>query len=169
VGEGNIPSSERARLASNATGLFGANPEIARMRQAQNLFRVDTQGSGFYELTRPVASWARAQNMSSGLLTLFCKHTSASLIIQENADPSVLRDLEAAFERLAPQGAGLYEHDTEGDDDMPAHIRMALTQSHLSIPLVGGELALGIWQGVFLFEHRARPHRREVVAHLMGE
>jgi secondary thiamine-phosphate synthase enzyme len=139
------------------------------MRQAQNCFRVDTHGSGFYEITQPVASWARAQNMVSGLLTLFCKHTSASLIIQENADPSVLRDLEAAFARFAPRGAGLYEHDTEGVDDMPAHIRTALTQTHLSIPLVDGALALGAWQGVFLFEHRARPHRREVVAHLLGE
>jgi secondary thiamine-phosphate synthase enzyme len=139
------------------------------MRQAQNTFHVDTHGSGLYELTRPVASWTRAQAMTSGLLTLYCRHTSASLLIQENADPSVLRDLNTAFAGLAPESASLYEHGAEGADDMPAHIRAALTQTHLSIPLVGGALALGTWQGVFLFEHRARPHRREVVAHLLGE
>ena len=132
------------------------------------MFRVDTNGSGFYEITRPVASWTRSQNMTNGLLTLFCRHTSASLLIQENADPSVLRDLEAAFARLAPQGAGLYEHDAEGLDDMPSHIRSALTQTHLSIPLIDGALALGTWQGIYLFEHRRRPHRREVAAHLIG-
>lgn len=107
--------------------------------------------------------------MTAGLLTLFCRHTSASLLIQENADPSVLRDLEAVFARFAPEGAGLYEHDSEGPDDMPSHIRAALTQTNLSIPLVGGALALGTWQGVYLFEHRTRPHRREVAAHLLGE
>lgn len=103
-----------------------------------------------------------------GLLTVFCRHTSASLLIQENADPTVLRDLEAVFARLAPEGAG-YAHDTEGADDMPAHIRVALTQTQLSIPLIGGALALGVWQGVFLFEHRRRPHRREIALHLIGE
>ena len=139
------------------------------MRQAHNIFRVDTNGAGFYEVTRPVASWARSQAMTNGLLTLFCKHTSASLLIQENADPSVLRDLEATFERLAPQSASLYEHDTEGLDDMPAHIRVALTQTNLSIPLIGGALTLGTWQGIFLFEHRARSHRREIAAILLGE
>jgi len=107
--------------------------------------------------------------MTAGLLTLFCRHTSASLLIQENADPSVLRDLETVFARLAPEGRGLYEHDSEGPDDMPSHIRAALTQTHLSIPLVGGALTLGTWQGVYLLEHRARPHRREVAAHLLGE
>jgi len=139
------------------------------MRQSHHTFRVDTNGSGFYEITRPVAAWVRAQNMSAGLLTLFCRHTSASLLIQENADPSVLRDLEAVFARFAPEGAGLYEHDSEGPDDMPSHIRAALTQTNLSIPLFGGALALGTWQGVYLFEHRTRPHRREVAAHLLGE
>lgn len=103
-----------------------------------------------------------------GLLTVFCRHTSASLLIQENADPTVLRDLEAFFARLAPEGAD-YAHDTEGADDMPAHIRVALTQTQLSIPLIGGALALGVWQGVFLFEHRRRPHRREIALHLIGE
>jgi secondary thiamine-phosphate synthase enzyme len=150
-------------------GLFGPEVQTCIMRQAHNVFRIETHGSGLYEFTRPVASWARAQNMTTGLLTLFCRHTSASLLVQENADPSVRRDLEAAFARLAPESESLYEHDTEGADDMPAHIRTALTQTHVSIPLIGGALALGNWQGVFLFEHRAKPHRREVVAHLLGE
>jgi secondary thiamine-phosphate synthase enzyme len=139
------------------------------MRQASHAFLVETKGAGFYEITRPVSSWAREQKMTAGLLTLFCRHTSASLLIQENADPSVLRDLETVFARLAPEGRGLYEHDSEGPDDMPSHIRAALTQTHLSIPLVGGALTLGTWQGVYLLEHRARPHRREVAAHLLGE
>ena len=106
--------------------------------------------------------------MGEGLLTVFCRHTSASLLIQENADPSVLRDLENVFARLAPEGAG-YAHDAEGPDDMPAHIRAALTQTQLSIPIIGGALALGTWQGVFLFEHRRRPHRREIALHMIGE
>jgi secondary thiamine-phosphate synthase enzyme len=139
------------------------------MRQAQNTFHIETRGSGLYEITRAVSSWARARDMTTGLLTLYCRHTSASLVIQENADPSVLRDLEAAFARLAPENSTLYEHDTEGADDMPAHIRTALTHTQLSIPLVSGALALGTWQGIFLFEHRARGYRREVVAHLLGE
>jgi secondary thiamine-phosphate synthase enzyme len=105
--------------------------------------------------------------MEEGLLTVFCRHTSASLLIQENADPSVLRDLEAVFARLAPEGA-IYAHDAEGPDDMPAHIRAALTNTQLSIPLIGGALALGTWQGVFLFEHRRRPHRREIALHVIG-
>jgi len=106
--------------------------------------------------------------MQTGLLTLFCRHTSASLLIQENADPAVLRDLERFLERLAPEG-GAYEHDSEGPEDMPSHLRAALTQTQLSIPVIGGALALGTWQGVYLFEHRRRPHRREIAMHLIGE
>lgn len=130
------------------------------------MLRIDTSGRGFYEFTASVADFARSARMETGLLTVFCRHTSASLLIQENADPSVLRDLETVFARLAPEGAG-YRHDTEGPDDMPAHIRTVLTQTSLSIPLVGGGLALGAWQGVYLVEHRRHAHRREIALHLL--
>lgn len=132
------------------------------------MLRIDTSGRGFYEVTENLRDFARGARMSQGLLTIFCRHTSASLLLQENADPTVLRDLEAVFERLAPEGAD-YAHDTEGADDMPAHIRAALTQTQLSVPVIGGALALGTWQGVYLFEHRRRPHRREIALHLIGE
>jgi secondary thiamine-phosphate synthase enzyme len=138
------------------------------MRQTSRILRIDASGRGFYEFTENLRDFARGARMAQGLLTIFCRHTSASLLIQENADPTVLRDLEAVFARLAPEGAD-YAHDTEGADDMPAHIRAALTQTQLSIPLIGGALALGAWQGVYLFEHRRRPHRREVALHLIGE
>jgi secondary thiamine-phosphate synthase enzyme len=138
------------------------------MRQATRLLRIETTGRGFHEVTGAVVDFARGARMGEGLLTAFCRHTSASLLIQENADPTVLQDLEAAFEGLAPEGAH-YAHDTEGPDDMPAHIRAALTQTQLSIPLIGGALMLGTWQGVYLFEHRRRPHRREVALHLIGD
>ena len=138
------------------------------MRQAARTLTVQTRGAGLVEITREVAGWAAEQGMTTGLLTVFCRHTSASLLINENADPDVARDLEDYFARLAPPSGG-YRHQDEGPDDMPAHLRAALTQVQLSIPLVGGRLALGTWQGVWLFEHRARPHRREVVLHLMGE
>lgn len=132
------------------------------------MLRVETSGRGFYEITAAVAEFARSTRMEQGLLTVFCRHTSASLLIQENADPTVLRDLEAVFSRLAPEDAN-YAHDTEGPDDMPAHIRAALTQTQLSIPIIGGRLLLGTWQGVFLVEHRRRAHRREVALHVIGE
>lgn len=138
------------------------------MRQTSQALRVQTTGRGFYEITASLADFARDARMGQELFTAFCRHTSASLIIQENADPTVLRDLEAVFARLAPEGAH-YAHDTEGADDMPAHIRAALTQTHLSIPLIDGALMLGTWQGVFLFEHRRRPHAREIALHLIGE
>jgi secondary thiamine-phosphate synthase enzyme len=138
------------------------------MRQTTRIIRVETGGRGFYDVTATLADFLRGARMGEGLLTVFCRHTSASLLIQENADPSVLRDLESVFSRLAPEGA-TYAHDTEGPDDMPAHIRAALTQTQLSIPVIGGALALGTWQGVYLFEHRRRPHRREIALHLMGE
>jgi len=139
------------------------------MRQAIHHFHVETRGKGFYDVTRVVSAWVRGEGLTTGLLTLFCRHTSASLVIQENADPAVLRDLERAFSGLAPEGEGLYEHDTEGADDMPAHIRAALTQSQLSIPLSRGALVLGTWQGVYLCEHRRGAQTREIVAHLLGE
>lgn len=145
-----------------------AGAHLDPMRQTTRITRIETTGRGFYEVTASLADFLRGARMGEGLLTVFCRHTSASLLIQENADPSVLRDLETMFSSLAPEGAG-YAHDTEGPDDMPAHIRAALTQTQLSIPVIGGALALGTWQGVFLFEHRRRPHRREIALHLIGE
>jgi secondary thiamine-phosphate synthase enzyme len=137
------------------------------MHQAAHTLQVATPGSGLLEITREVVAWVDGQRMTTGLLTLFCRHTSASLLIQENADPDVRRDLEDYFAVVAPESAA-YRHQDEGPDDMPAHLRTALTQVQLSIPLIGGRLALGTWQGVYLFEHRARPHRREVALHLLG-
>ncbi len=138
------------------------------MKQAIQHIGVATRGRGLIDFTRQVRAFVEQQPIRTGLLTLFCRHTSASLLIQENADPDVARDVEDYFARLAPQ-SDAYRHQDEGPDDMPAHLRAALTQVQLTIPLVGGRLALGTWQGVWLFEHRARPHRREVVLHLMGE
>jgi secondary thiamine-phosphate synthase enzyme len=138
------------------------------MRQAAHTLVVDTLGRGLREITREVAGWVADQGFRTGLLTVFCRHTSASLMIQENADPDVRRDLEDYFARLAPE-SGAYRHQAEGADDMPAHLRAALTGVSLSIPLVDGRLALGTWQGIYLFEHRARGHRREVALHLIGE
>jgi len=138
------------------------------MRQAAHTLVVDTLGRGLREITREVAGWVADQGFRTGLLTVFCRHTSASLMIQENADPDVRRDLEDYFAKLAPESAA-YRHQAEGADDMPAHLRAALTGVSLSIPLVDGRLALGTWQGIYLFEHRARGHRREVALHLIGE
>jgi secondary thiamine-phosphate synthase enzyme len=134
------------------------------MHQATGIIEARTPGQGLHEITDRIRSWVAAQAMDQGLLTLFCRHTSASLLIQENAAPAARRDLERWFARIAPEGD--YEHDDEGPDDMPAHLRAAITQVQLSIPLIGGRLALGTWQGVYLFEHRQRPHRREVALHL---
>ena len=139
------------------------------MRQATTSFTIDTRGPGLVEITRQVATWVGAQAIGEGLLTLFCRHTSASLLINENAAPAVRRDLEAYFGRIAPEDPPAYEHDDEGPDDMPAHLRTALTGVGLSIPVIGGAMALGTWQGIYLFEHRARPHRRTIAAHLIGE
>lgn len=139
------------------------------MRQAQHELGVATDGPGLYEITRDVAAWAGAQGMTAGLLTLFCRHTSASLTIQENADPDVCRDLEAFFARLVKEDTSLYRHTAEGPDDMPAHIRSALTNVQLSVPLAGGQVMLGTWQGIYLFEHRRQAHRRRVLLHLQGE
>ena len=139
------------------------------MLQAAEVLAVKTRGRGLVEFTRPAAGWAHDHGMQTGLLTLYCRHTSASLLIQENADPDVQRDLEAYFEVLAPEDPGRYIHDAEGPDDMPAHIRTALTQTQLSIPLIGGRLALGTWQGIYLFEHRRAGSAREVALHLIGD
>ena len=138
------------------------------MRQASRILGVQTPGPGLHEITREVAGWVGGQGMGEGLLTLFCRHTSASLLIQENADPDVRADLEDWVAAIAPQSAA-YRHQDEGPDDMPAHLRTALTGVQLSIPLVDGRLALGTWQGIYLFEHRRRPHRREVAMHLLGD
>tara|TARA_R110000772_G_scaffold73216_4_gene159712 strand:+ start:548 stop:967 length:420 start_codon:yes stop_codon:yes gene_type:complete len=139
------------------------------MRQAQHELGVATDGPGLYEITRDVAAWAGTQGMTAGLLTLFCRHTSASLIIQENADSDVCRDLEAFFARLVKEDPSLYHHTAEGPDDMPAHIRSALTNVQLSVPVAGGQVMLGTWQGIYLFEHRRQAHRRRVLLHLQGE
>ena len=138
------------------------------MHQATHTLTLPTRSPGLYEVTTPIARWVHQQSMHTGLLTVFCRHTSASLLIQENADPTVRTDLTAYFDRLAPQH-GPYLHNDEGPDDMPAHLKTALTSVHLSIPLVGARLALGTWQGIYLFEHRAHPHQRQLVLHLLGE
>jgi len=138
------------------------------LRQSQTTLAFDTPGRGLLEITRPVADWTAASSMESGLLTLFVRHTSASLIVQENADPDVRGDLERFFARLVPDGDKLFRHRDEGPDDMPAHVRAALTNVQLSIPMSHSRLALGTWQGIYLFEHRVRPHRREVTLHLIG-
>lgn len=139
------------------------------MRQATIALEVATSGQRLYEVTREVARWAGDQTMREGLLTLFCRHTSASLLIQENAAPEVKDDILSFFARIAPEDRNLYAHDDEGPDDMPAHLKTALTQVSLTIPVIDGGLALGTWQGIYLFEHRRQPHRRSVVLHLIGE
>ncbi len=138
------------------------------LRQAQGTLRVRTGGQGLVEITDEVGRWVREQGLGTGLLVLFCRHTSASLTIQENADPSVQRDLEAFLKRLVPEDPRQYSHTQEGADDMPAHIRSALTDVALSIPVADGRPVLGTWQGIYLFEHRSRGHERQVVAHLTG-
>src|SRR3954470_15333010 len=130
---------------------------------------IETGRQGLVEITRDIAGWTARQEITNGLLTIFCRHTSASLLIQENAAPEVRTDLEAYFARIAPEDPSAYAHDDEGPDDMPAHLRTALTQAQLSIPLIDGRLALGTWQGIYLFEHRRRPHRRTLALHLIGE
>jgi len=137
------------------------------MRQAFHSLSVATRGKGLYPITDDVRAWLTREGVSDGLLSLFCRHTSASLLINENADPDVRADLAAYFERIAPEN-GPYVHDAEGPDDMPAHIRTALTQTHLSIPVQNGKPLLGTWQGIYLFEHRRAPHVREIVVHFVG-
>ena len=140
----------------------------AALRQFSHRFEVRTNGKGLYEITRPLALWLSDCAIDTGLLTVFVQHTSASLTIQENADPDVAQDLNAFFDRLVAEDNRLYRHTVEGPDDMPAHIRAALTLTQLSIPVESGRLALGTWQGVYLFEHRASAHRRSVALHLLG-
>lgn len=138
------------------------------MRQAVDVLEVNTSGKGLYEVTRGVRSFLGKEGVQMGLLTVFCRHTSASLLIQENADPDVQTDLQRFFEAVAPEGAG-YVHRAEGPDDMPAHIRAALTQTQLTIPVAENRLVLGTWQGIYLFEHRRAPHRRSIALHVIGE
>ncbi len=139
------------------------------MRQAVDILSISTRGRGLVEITRDVLNWLKPHTIQAGLLTLFCRHTSAGLLIQENAARDVRADLETFFDRLAPEDASRYRHDDEGPDDMPAHIRTALIGVQLAIPIVEGRLALGTWQGIYLFEHRRAPHRREIALHLIGE
>ena len=139
------------------------------LRQSLHELVISTRGRGFYELTSDVEGVVRKSGISTGLATVHLQHTSASLLIQENADPEVRRDLERFFARLAPDGDPLFRHTVEGDDDMPAHARTALTTVNLSIPIARGTLTLGAWQGIYLWEHRTQPHRRRVTVHLLGE
>ena len=139
------------------------------MRQASDLIEIASRGKGLVEITGKVVAFVAGTGIATGLLTVFCRHTSCSLLIQENADPDVRTDIEAFFERIAPEDPGRYVHGLEGPDDMPAHLRTALTAVSLGIPVEGGRPVLGTWQGVYLFEHRRAPHRREVALHLIGE
>ncbi|HEX6894211.1 MAG TPA: secondary thiamine-phosphate synthase enzyme YjbQ [Bryobacteraceae bacterium] len=137
------------------------------MKQAVHQLHIATRGKGLYDFTAQLDAWVGEHEAQTGLLTVFCQHTSASLVIQENADPDVVADLADFFTRLVPEDTRLYRHTAEGPDDMTSHIRSALTQTQLSIPVRAGKLALGTWQGVYLFEHRERPHRRSIVLHLL--
>jgi secondary thiamine-phosphate synthase enzyme len=137
--------------------------------QVSTTLGIDTTGRSLREITGEVRGWIESSGIHEGLLTLFVRHTSASLLIQENADPEVRADLERFFARLVPDGDALFRHQDEGPDDMPAHVRTALTTVQLSIPLQRGRLVLGTWQGIYLWEHRTRPHRREIALHLLGE
>jgi secondary thiamine-phosphate synthase enzyme len=139
------------------------------MHQFADTLRISTPGRGLVEITRDVVDWLRPHQVRTGLLTLFCRHTSAGLLIQENAAQDVRADLETFFERIAPEEAGRYRHADEGADDMPAHIRTTLTDVQFAIPIIAGQLALGTWQGIYLFEHRRAPRTREIAMHLIGE
>jgi secondary thiamine-phosphate synthase enzyme len=142
--------------------------QSSAVRQATHILQVRTRKRGLVEITDEIRAWLGEQSITTGLLTVFCRHTSASLLIQENAAAEVRADLETFFERIAPEEPGRYTHDDEGPDDMPAHLRTALTPVQLSIPVIEGRLALGTWQGIYLFEHRARPHERQIALHLLG-
>ncbi len=139
------------------------------MQQLTNTLSVSAQGRRLYDITREVTSWVDAQAITTGLLTLYIQHTSASLLINENYDSDVLVDMEAFFNRLVPDGDSLFIHTIEGPDDMPAHVRTALTQTSLSIPVANGKVALGQWQGIFMFEHRLMSANRRVLLHLIGD
>jgi len=139
------------------------------LRQSAHEIPVPTRGRGFYEITRELSALVARANLRTGLATVHIRHTSASLLIQENADPEVRRDLERFFSRLVPDGDPLFRHTCEGEDDIPSHVRTALTSVNLSIPICDGRLALGTWQGLYVWEHRSAPHQREVAIHLIGE
>ena len=139
------------------------------MLQSVHELRISTRGRGFYEITDNVANWLTQKGFQDGLLTLHLRHTSASLLIQENADPDVRSDLETFFSRLVPDGDRMFIHTAEGDDDMPAHIRTALTAVNLSIPVSNGRMTLGTWQGIYIWEHRRAPHSRTLSLHFIGE
>lgn len=143
--------------------------EVPGMKQSQDVIRVETSGQGLYDITQNVQRWVLGEGVDVGLLTVYCRHTSASLTIQENADPDVRRDLLTFFKRIAAEEAEAYRHTIEGPDDMPAHIRAALTLASVSIPVSSGRMTLGTWQGLYLFEHRDRPHTRSLMLHLIGE
>ena len=138
------------------------------MKQRLHTLEIRTAGKSLVPITRPIVDWVAQQGIGTGLLTLWCRHTSASLTVQENSDPAVRRDILDYFERLVPEGAG-YVHDDEGPDDMPAHLRTMLTSTQMSIPVSDGRPVLGTWQGLYLFEHRSASHRREIVLHLLGD
>jgi secondary thiamine-phosphate synthase enzyme len=166
----------RSSLCSTSAELnetfVGADDPLAKgkaMRQMTETMEIVSTGQGLFEMTDRILRWVDESSIEQGLLTLFCQHTSASLLIQENAAPEVRSDLEAYFARIAPEDRTAYAHDDEGPDDMPAHLRTALTQVQLSIPVIGGRPALGTWQGIYLFEHRRRPHRRSIVLHIIGD
>ena len=139
------------------------------LRQASGTIEFRADQPGLRDITGDVSGWLESQRSGEGLLTLFCAHTSASLLIQENTAPAARQDLQRFFEGMAPEDSSLYEHKDEGPDDMPAHIRSALTQTHLAIPVLGGRLALGTWQGIFLFEHRRDPPKRTIALHLLSD
>ena len=139
------------------------------MRQAFHTLSVATRGKGLYDITSEVRAWIKREQFGDGLLSLFCRHTSASLLVQENYSPDVRRDLDTFLRRLAPENPALYRHNDEGPDDMPAHLKAALTQVQLTIPVGDGRLMLGTWQGILLLEHRASPHHRDIVLTLVGE
>ena len=152
----------------------GSAPESGEERDGRVIqhskeISVATRGKGLYEFTSDVERWLASSGITTGLVTLFIRHTSASLTIQENADPDVVHDLKVFFERVAPEDNRLYRHTVEGPDDMPAHIRAALTATQLSVPLAGGRMVLGTWQGLYVFEHRSAPHRRTIALHVIGE
>ena len=139
------------------------------MRQARERINLDGGGRGFTDITETLSKWLGASGIQTGMLTAFVPHTSASLVIQENADPDVRRDLEAFFAKLVPDGNPAYRHTSEGSDDMPSHIRSALTQTQVSVPVDAGTLALGTWQSVYFWEHRTRPRKRHLLLHVIGE
>ena len=143
--------------------------EANHIKQFLHQLTIETDGKGLVEITRPVLAWVAGQGIETGLLTLWCRHTSASLTVQENADPTVRQDIARYFETLVPEDTRRYVHGDEGPDDMPAHLRTMLTDTQLTIPVAAGRPVLGTWQGLYLFEHRRFPHRREIVLHLLGE